>query len=662
MPSEVARGSVIVTVRAIVIAIVLAVVSVVWIHQASLVQTPGLLYAPVYLCSVPPVPALMFLVLLVAARPLLAKFGVRRSLTRRELLAVYAFLVLAVPPVTFGIIELLLPWMTAPAYFSTPQQDTAALAAELPGWYAPDNVEVIRQMYEGTETGAVPWGAWVRPLAVWTVFLTLLFGTGLCLVSLFRKQWSEHERLRYPLLLIPLEVTAEEQTETREVVGDFLRNPLVWLAVGIVVLHHALNVANAYNPAIIALKERFLLGGLFTEEPWTPLRSLAFFHRPEMIGFGWFVALDVLFSVWFFRLMGPMLQSAALTFGYRASPGWPYIQEQGTGAFVMVLAVLVWTSRGHLAEMLRAAVGRGRADHSDETLPPRWAVFGSAAGFVAIIAWVSAMGMSVLPAIAYFGMLLAFGLVYSRIRAETGVPTMWAYPFDQARNTMHYALGGEGLTRGGLGNLLGVAGFAWIGRGYFMSLMGYQLENEKLAEEGDLSRRGMAWLIVLAFLVGMVLGYAVNLRSYYEFGANVLHGGTTGGGYNVQTAVREWSQAAGAVKNPTLPDRPRVQGAIAGALFTLLLVVMRFTFLRSPFHPLGYAMSLNYGYCLWGPFLAVWVIKAIVHKLGGARAFRRAIPFFLGLAFGDLFVGGLSWIAMAIFGPEVFNGYMVQFG
>jgi hypothetical protein len=99
-------------------------------------------------------------------------------------------------------------------------------------------------------------------------------------------------------------------------------------------------------------------------------------------------------------------------------------------------------------------------------------------------------GMSVLPAIAYFGMLLAFGLVYARIRAETGVPTMWAYPFDQARNAMYYTFGGERLVSPNIGNLLGVSGFAWIGRGFFMSLMGYQLENEKLAEDGGLSRRG----------------------------------------------------------------------------------------------------------------------------------------------------------------------------
>ncbi len=649
--------------RAIIIAIVLAIISVAWIHQASLVQTPGLRFAPVYLCSVPPVPALMFLVGLMALKPLLERIPRLRSLSRKELLVVYAFLVVAIPPVTFGIIELLLPWITAPGYFDTPQMQTAELVADLPDWYAPDDSEAIRTMYEGTEEGTVPWGAWLKPLGVWTIFLTLLFGTGLCLVTLFRKQWSESERLRYPLLLIPLDITAESaQSETAEAVQGFFRSPMVWAAVAVVFVHHALNVANAYNPAVVALGDRSRFGQFFTEAPWTPFRRLSFFHRPEIIGFGWFVSLDVLFSVWFFHVMHPMVQSLAQAIGYRASPGWPYMQQQGIGAFLMMMGVLAWTARGHLAEMARAAVGRADIDHTEEPMAPAWSFWGSVGGFTAIVVWMVITGMSALPAIVYFGMLLAFGLVYARIRAETGVPTMWAYPFDQARNAMFYTLGGEGLVSPNRGNLLGVSGFAWIGRGFFMSLMGYQLENEKLAEEGRLSRHGMIWVILGAFVVGMVLGYVFNLRSYYEFGANVLHGGTTGGGYNVQTAVREWSSAAGAVKNPSMPDWGRMQGALGGAIMTLGLVIARFHFLRSPFHPIGYALSLNYGYALWGPFLAVWVIKSIVHRLGGARWFRRAMPFFLGLAFGDLFAGGLSWIAMAIFGPEVFKGYLIQFG
>lgn len=138
--------------RAIIIALLLSLVSVAWIHQASLVQTQNQYYAPVYLCSVPPVPALVFLVLLVALQRGLARWGVVRTLSRRELLVIYAFLVLAIPPVTFGIIELLLPWVTAPVYLSSPQQDTAALAVELPGWFYPHDDEVIRQMYEGSDT------------------------------------------------------------------------------------------------------------------------------------------------------------------------------------------------------------------------------------------------------------------------------------------------------------------------------------------------------------------------------------------------------------------------------------------------------------------------------------------------------------------------------
>lgn len=654
------------TARAIIIALVLALVSVVWIHQASLVETPGLRFAPVYLSSVPPVPALVFLVLLMAVRGIMRasrrKHRLLRPLQRREMLTVYAFLVIAVPPTTFGIVQLMLPWMTAPTYFSTPQQETAELVAQLPGWYAPDDFEVIRTMYEGTDAGVVPWAAWLRPLTAWTIFLTVLFCTGLCLVTIFRKQWSEHERLRYPLLLIPLDITAEEGTDTRQAVGNFFRDPLVWTAIAIVLLHHCLNVANAYNPAITALKDRFSMAGLFTEHPWTSFRRLSFFHRPQMIGFGYFVSLDVLFSVWFFHLMDPLLQSFAHIFGYRATPGWPFIQQQGTGAFLMLMLVLGWTGRAHLAEMLRAAVGRGNADHSDEPMSPRVAVFGALAGFIVMIAWISTTGMSVLTACAYLGMLLVFGLVYSRIRAETGVATMWAYPFDQARNTMHYVLGGEGLTRGGPGNLLGVTAFSWIGRGYFMSMMGYQIENEKLAEEAKLSRRGMPWLIIAAFLVGMAAGYVVNLRSYYDVGANVMQGGTTGGGYNVQTATREWTQAVSALENPAMPDMPRVKAIGGGALFTLLLVITRFSLIRSPLHPLGYAMSLNYGYALWGPFFAAWLLKSLIHRIGGARAYRRAMPFFLGLAFGDLFIGGISWVLMALFGAEIFNGYMVQFG
>ena len=51
------------TYRAIIIALLLSVVSILWIHQASLIQAAGNPYAPVYLLAVPPVPAVFCLIL-----------------------------------------------------------------------------------------------------------------------------------------------------------------------------------------------------------------------------------------------------------------------------------------------------------------------------------------------------------------------------------------------------------------------------------------------------------------------------------------------------------------------------------------------------------------------------------------------------------------------
>ena len=95
---------------------------------------------------------------------------------------------------------------------------------------------------------------------------------------------------------------------------------------------------------------------------------------------------------------------------------------------------------------------------------------------------------------------------------------------------------------------------------------------------------------------------------------------------------------------------------------TLGMVAARRVWLRFPFHPLGYAMALNYGYALWGPFLLTWALKLIIARLGGADWYRKLMPFFLGLAVGDMEAGGILCNVMGIFGPDITNGYMIQFG
>ena len=648
------------TPRAVIIALLLSVVSIFWIHQASLTQVPGNVYAPVYLLSIPPVPAVFCLILLVALVPISARIA-RRKLATSELITVFMFLVIAIPPVTFGVIEMLIPWMTNLTYFHTPQDNFNEITETLPQWFYPHDDGVIRQMYEGSDDGTIPWKPWLYPLAMWTIFMSLIFFTGMCLVSLFRKQWVERERLRYPLLFIPISIVEKEAPGSKT---SFFRNPLVWIAFALVAAHHLLNVLHSYNPAVMALTDRYGFGSIFTERPWTAFRGLSFFHRPQMIGLAYFVSLDILFSGWFFHLLQPTIVAITDIFGLQAIPGFPFQQEQGAGGYFAMFFILFWVGRGHLAEVVRKAVQGDRSvDDSQEPMSYRWAFFGSIFGFVAIIVWTYTMGMKLPYATAFFALFLGFGVVYSRVRAETGIPSMWAFPFNQHHQAIINAVGYRTLVDGkDLTNLSLLGAFAWLDRGYFTAQFGYQAENEALADRAGMKSRALPAMMMLAFVVGCIAAYFFILRDYYGLGALVLHGGTTRGGYNIIASMNQWNAISAGITAPGPGNMPRVWALLTGSLVTIGLVASRQMWMRSPFHPLGYIATVNHGYALWGPFLLTWTLKSIIHRLGGARLFRQLMPFFLGLAMADLLIGGLSWLVMAKFGPDILQGYIVHFG
>ena len=114
------------------------------------------------------------------------------------------FLVLTIPQTTYGVSELVIPWMTTHQYFATPQNDLHLVTEHLPNWYYPQDPEAIRQMFEGSEDGSVPWRPWLYPLLMQTLLMGLVYFAGYCLVNMFRKQWTDRERLRFPLLLVPV--------------------------------------------------------------------------------------------------------------------------------------------------------------------------------------------------------------------------------------------------------------------------------------------------------------------------------------------------------------------------------------------------------------------------------------------------------------------------
>ena len=83
-----------------------------------------------------------------------------------------------------------------------------------------------------------------------------------------------------------------------------------------------------------------------------------------------------------------------------------------------------------------------------------------------------------------------------------------------------------------------------------------------------------------------------------------------------------------------------------GGLLTLGMVVARSRLAGFPLHPIGLVMCVPFAmHSMWLSIFLGWMIKSIITRFGGADGYRKAIPFFLGLALGD-FVMIVFWICI----------------
>jgi len=423
-----------------------------------------------------------------------------------------------------------------------------------------------------------------------------------------------------------------------------------------------MNILNAWNPAVPAMGRQYDLGALFTERPWSAIQPLGIAWRPENIGLGYLVPTEITLSVWVFYLLLRVANVMATAVGYEPA-GFPYVQEQSFGAYLALGVFLIFVAREHLRHVWRRGIlGDRSVDDSDEPMGYRGALIGLVIGVGGMMWWALSAGMAWWTAGIYFFLFLLFALVYARARAEAGAAMVWLFPFYQHKKMMIYVGGSELFYRhGGWSNLTIFSLLMFLSRGYFQSMMAYQIEATRIAEVGHIRQRVMTWWLVVALVLGLAGAYVIHLQAYYMHGANILEGGTTQGGYRTRLAVTEYEELSSFMRGHTEPDRGRTGAAVAGVLVTAALIGLRTVFLRFPLHPLGYAMVTAYGGPLWGPFFIVWVVKTLVLRLGGMGMYRRLIPFFLGIVVGHFFTAGLVWGWLSIIN-EMYRRYVVHFG
>lgn len=588
--------------------------------------------------------ALFPLLALLAVTALLRRLLPRQAPTRGELLTVYAMLTATAGLAGGGFIPFLAANLPAAQHFRAGADWTRFLRP----WATVSDPEVVRAFYEGQSRflTAAHLRAWALPIACWSGFLLVLLFWGYCLNTLLRRAWMDHERLPFPIAQIPLEITRSDV--------PFWRGRALWLGIAIPVVLESLNSIHVtLAPAVpyLPLKpdETLNLTPLLVNHPWNALGYLTLAFYPLAIGLAFLLPTELSLSCWFFYLVGKGERVVSAAWGLNdpgaslAASRMPYLLEQGTGAFLALALLSLYAARRHLAACWETALGGRGLDDRDEPLSYRAAVFGLGLATLALAGFAVALGLAWHVALLFFALYLLFMVTYTRIRAEAGLPWVIAALFNP--HGILLDIGGQGRYRPA--DLTALSRFEWFEMDYRSHMMPNQMDGLKIAREAGLSLRGLSVALALATVSALAGSWLSCLHIFYTYGATTANVNT----WYATMGRAPYELLENRLGNPTGTDTPRVLAALAGGAVTLALSLLRVRLTYWPLHPIGYVVANTFTMdWLWCPVLIGWLCKALTLRYGGVRGFRAVLPFFVGLAVGDILISALWTLLYLILG------------
>jgi hypothetical protein len=558
------------------------------------------------------------------------------ALRRGELYVIYSAIAIASAVAGHDSIEILTPMLTWPFRHATRTGWDRFLPGLPADWMVSDPA-VFDPYYEGNDT-LYRWEylrAWIGPVLVWTGFIVALLLVMQCVNVLLRKQWTDHERLGYPIVQLPMEIAAVGPGGR---LPPMFRSWLFWGGFAFAGTADVINSLNLYYPWIPTVLtpgrgasyldlRLFLPGKPWTAVGWTPIS-----WYPFVIGLGLLMPLDFLFSAWFFYLFWKAQLVVVSAMAWDQDPKFPYPNAQAFGAYFAFFLYTIWLSRGYLRQVGRKILGTSSTlDDRGEPLTYRQAAMGIVVGLAVVQLFLNRLGMTWWLTIPFFAIYFALALAITRMRAELGTPVHDLH-FTGPDWMLTQVLGTRDM---GQSNLTAFSMTLWFNRAYRGHPMPHQLEAFKLGEQagrGELKK--WFWWMLTFGAVGSIAGFWAMLHLNYEFGA--LAKARDSYGDEAFANLASWL-ASPKIGNPVV-----AYAAIAGCLFALLLQWMRVRLPWWPFHPLGYAVTSSWEINLvWMPLFIAWVLKVVILRYGGLPAFRRSLPFFFGLMLGQFVVGSL---------------------
>jgi hypothetical protein len=587
----------------------------------------------------------LFFLLTCLVNPTLKHLRPGWSLTSSEMKVIYLMTLVACAIPSMGLGAQLLPIITAPFYFATPENGWAELIQpRIRSWMVPQGSGVIRDFYEGSPGlgGVVPWAAWARPLLAWSPFLLALYVVSVAFMVLLRRQWMERERLVYPLAQLPVEM-AELPESARW--SPLYRQPRMWIGFGIAFVVASLTGLNHYFPSIPYLKAAIYVP-IFRNTASLILRI-----SMPMLGFFYLVHLDVGFSLWFFNLLSLAVRGLMKVYNLRVtenlgiygSPS-PVFAHQGMGAMMVLVFAGFWSARRHLADVFREAFrGAPDVDDRDEVLSYRATALCLILGLAFMAIWLRATGMPFWVVVVFLVAAFSLFIGLTRIVAESGMAEAVASTIGSS-----FVVSGFGSRAVGSTGLVALAmTYVWAAdiRTFVMASTANGL---KVMDGVHGNRRRWFWAILGAVVVTFLAATVTYLPLAYRHGGINGNDWFFGGG-----AVAPWEYVIGKLTNPEPPNWTGWVLKGAGAVGMTALMTLRTRFLWFPFHPIGFAVGPIWMMDqLWLTVFVAWAVKWGLLRVGGVRLYRKGRSFFLGLILGQFTCNGFWLVVDFITGTQ----------
>jgi hypothetical protein len=587
--------------------------------------------------------AVFWLFLLSVLNVALRRWFARAALRPAELAVIYGLTTVAAGIAAQDEVQYLLPMYVYP-FRATQADPMGPFRQYIPAWLVPQDPEVVEPYYAGHGSFWEPeiLRAWLVPLLAWMAWLLALGATMWAWNVILRRRWVEHDRLSFPSVQLPLEMCRAGGF------GGMAGGRLFFFGFLVSALFESLNQLHNRFPNVPYVPLNFVATPLLetAPSPWRALAPMQMMWSTVHLGICYLIPLDILFSGWFFYVVRKLLEVWGYAMGWRElgwdARGFPYTRAQAAGSWAALFFLLVWAERHHLARVLASAFGaRVALDDAGEPGSYRWAGRILILGTAFLIAWSVQSGMSLGLAVAFYAFFWILNVTMTRIYAQVGPPILELFFLDPQK-TLTTVFGTLGQ---GPGSLTQFSLMYWINRDHRGQPMAHQLSAFYVGKAAGADPRALGRWVFVAFALGALTCLLTYLHWAYRLGEDqfVSGGWREAGSRAAISRIQEW------VYTPKGPQWTEIGFVGVGGALTLLLAKVNYTFIGSPFHPIGYALAVCFAVEYnWPAFLAVWLLKGLLLRYGGLGLYLRLVPLFLGLTLGGLVVpvcwGFVAWL------------------